>query len=590
MEHSLLDLLAILSLQHAPLSLVAVAMPVLLLALSLWSPSDPPCGLRQDPSAEVEQADEVQLAVEYERLQSQYSNDKGNWAAEEKRLRGAGVPEARRPEHPGFEYQGLFEGLAERGSPDARLWMVQNSAFHGEAKVVRRRVLQRWYLALVQDNADAEFMAEVIEELAGSRRLLGEEFILATLTELCDRTKNSDFIVAALYHRAWLLSERMRTTDEERRAEAMELFAVIVSAYPDSKEAAMAAGVVYSVESKALRLALHAWCEACRVQLADGKGPADWPVNPMHQFQPRMVVLAGAGSGQAQQWTQQFYPAFDQRDRRARDLGTLWLGQEFSKRRSSSERKWMDLKFDILDLACEVSSEADWAFDLVKGLDDEVSFFLPGRYAPILRKVIDTAADSRVREQAQLTLARALAKGAVFAELNEAVSIFRALELDAGVERIGKEAEEYLESLERVMPGALAPKLVGQDGEGLEFDLANYRGKVVVLWFWSFTRQVDSQIAAIQALRERLKDEDFVFLGVNCDLASPISFQRRAVREGITWRNLLQFRPTGHLTHAYGVHHWPTSFIVDAEGVMRGRSIELVAAEELVRSLLSAPK
>ena len=215
---------------------------------------------------------------------------------------------------------------------------------------------------------------------------------------------------------------------------------------------------------------------------------------------------------------------------------------------------------------------------------------MPDRYAPILRKVIEISADTRVREQARLTLARSLSKGKTYSELTEAVLLFRDLELGATVERIGKEAEEHREALERVMPGVLAPKLVGKDAEGLEIDLGHYRGKVVVLWFWSFVRQEEPHYEAIDGLRERLAGEEFAFLGVNCDLRSPKSFRQEAKRNGITWRNALQYRPVGHMTDAYGVHHWPTAFVIDAEGVLRGRSIDLDACEELARALIEAEK
>ena len=308
----------------------------------------------------------------------------------------------------------------------------------------------------------------------------------------------------------------------------------------------------------------------------------------MHQVQPKMAVLAASGSGQAQQWTAQFYPAFDQRDRRSHDLGALWLGQEISNRRSAAEHIWMDLKFDILDLAAEVSGEADWAFDLVKGLEEEVSFFFPDRYAPLLRKVIKVATNDRVREQAQLTLARSLSKGKTFPELIEARSLFKSIEDEGQIERIRKEAEEHRESLERVMPGALTPELIGKDAEGLKIDLQAYKGKVLVLWFWSFTRAEDGQFDAAHTLIKNMKGEDFAFLGVNCDLRSPAAFQRQANKEGISWRNALQYRPKGHMTDAFGVHHWPTAFVIDADGVLRGRSIGLEACEALSRELLEA--
>jgi len=538
------------------------------------------------PALCQEDASSVALDVEYDRLYSRYANALETWAIEEKKMRRNGVPQNRLPKAPGFEYQPGFLDLAKRGSVDARLWMIQNPAFHGETAPERRAVLQHWYRMIVEENADFESMGHVIEELGTSKRRLGEEFILAMLAEIPERSTNAEFIVGALYHRAWILSDGMATKDAERRAEAMEIFSVIVAGYPTSKEAAKSAGVLYAVESNDLRKALHRWCDECRAVLAEGAGPDKWPANPMHQAQPKMAVLAASGSGRAQQWTAQFYPAFDQRDRRSQDLGALWLGQEISNRRSAAEHVWMDLKFDILDLAAEVSGEADWAFDLVKGLDEEVSFFLPDRYGPLLRKVIEISKNDRVREQAQLTLARSLSKGETFPELSQALALFKSLEREGQIERIQKEAEEHREGLERVMPGAVSPELIGKDAEGIKIDLKAYEGKVLVLWFWSFTRAEEGQFEAARTLIENMKHEDFAFLGVNCDLRSPAAFRRQADKEGIGWRNALQYRPTGHMTDAFGVHHWPTALVIGVDGVLRGRSIDLVACEALSRELL----
>ena len=149
---------------------------------------------------------------------------------------------------------------------------------------------------------------------------------------------------------------------------------------------------------------------------------------------------------------------------------------------------------------------------------------------------------------------------------------------------------EELYEIEKLGIGKTAPEIAGEDIAGEQFKLSDYRGKVVVLWFWSFVRQEEPHYEAIDGLRERLAGEEFAFLGVNCDLRSPKSFRQEAKRNGITWRNALQYRPVGHMTDAYGVHHWPTAFVIDAEGVLRGRSIDLKTCEELVRALVEAEK
>ena len=567
-------------------------MPFFNVILSLFACSAPSVtaqegAVAQEAPAQDEER-ELALRVEYDQLNSRYKNDLTSWSIKENRLRKQGVAKEDMPKHPAYEYQPSFADLSERGEPNARFWMISNPAFHGETPQVRREVLQRCYRALITENSEFELMREVIEELATSPRRLGEDFVLGLLAEIPEHCQNSEFVAASIYHQAWLLSNGMSTKDPERKRAAIDLMNVLVAGYPDSEDSAMAAGILFGVESAALRQALHEWCDLCRAQQAEGVDPADWPANPMHQFQLRMTPLGAAGSEQALQWVTQFYPAFDQRDRRSRELGTLWLGQEFSKRRSSAERYWMDLKFDILDLCAETCSGKDWAFDLVKGMHEELPFFLPERYVPVLRKVLEVNSDVRVLEQATLTLARVLAKSEFFHEMDEGLRLLMRLEHVATLERISKEAEEYREALNKVMPGAQAPLLRGKDAEGLEIDLEQYKGKVVLIWYWSFNRQEESHFAELDALIKRMKNEDFVVLGVNCDLRSPRAFQREAKKKGITWRNALQYRPMGHMTEAYSVFHWPTAILLDADGVIRARNIDLAACEKFAKDLLNA--
>ena len=180
-----MGVLGILSRKHAAERLVVSLMSPLNLffAVLLLSPARAEL-LPQDPEPAQDAADAVDLSVEYERLHSRYANDLENWSIEERKLLGQGVPKSQLPKHPGFEYQPSFADLAERGCPDARLWMAQNPAFHGAAGVARRSVLSRWYEALVKENSDDEVMLNVIEELSNSKRRLGEEFVLAAFAEI----------------------------------------------------------------------------------------------------------------------------------------------------------------------------------------------------------------------------------------------------------------------------------------------------------------------------------------------------------------------------------------------------------------------
>ena len=44
----------------------------------------------------------------------------------------------------------------------------------------------------------------------------------------------------------------------------------------------------------------------------------------------------------------------------------------------------------------------------------------------------------------------------------------------------------------------------------------------------------------------------------------------------------------GHMTEAYSVFHWPTAILLDADGVIRARNIDLAACEKFAKDLLNA--
>ncbi len=92
-----------------------------------------------------------------------------------------------------------------------------------------------------------------------------------------------------------------------------------------------------------------------------------------------------------------------------------------------------------------------------------------------------------------------------------------------------------------------------------------------------------------RSLVQKLKDQPFALIGVNSD---PKDVLRKAMEsEHITWRSFWDGGGTsGPIATSWNVRGWPTIFVLDAEGVIRGRDLRDEALEKRVEELLASMK
>jgi peroxiredoxin len=119
--------------------------------------------------------------------------------------------------------------------------------------------------------------------------------------------------------------------------------------------------------------------------------------------------------------------------------------------------------------------------------------------------------------------------------------------------------------------GEPAPALVLRDTEGKAHDLAQYRGKVVVINFWAtWCEPCRQEMPSMQRLRDKLAGRSFAVLAVNVD--EPDVRVRRFLDETrFDLPVVLDVNKT--VTRAWNVRVMPTSFIVDAAGRLRYRVV-----------------
>jgi alkyl hydroperoxide reductase subunit AhpC len=92
-----------------------------------------------------------------------------------------------------------------------------------------------------------------------------------------------------------------------------------------------------------------------------------------------------------------------------------------------------------------------------------------------------------------------------------------------------------------------------------------------------------------KALVERLKTEPFALVGINTD-SDLEQFKQQCKKQGIVWRSSFQGSTGGPLCKAWGIHAFPTIFVLDAKGVVRFVNVREDALDRAVDKLLAEMK
>jgi thiol-disulfide isomerase/thioredoxin len=154
---------------------------------------------------------------------------------------------------------------------------------------------------------------------------------------------------------------------------------------------------------------------------------------------------------------------------------------------------------------------------------------------------------------------------------------------------LGKQADDALFVLRNLSVGKTAPNIEGEDTGGKKLKLSDYRGKVVVVDFWAtWCGPCRAMIPHEKDLVKRLKDQPFVFLGVNAD-GERQTAQKFIEKEEMRWRNFFDGEH-GPITTAYRIQYFPTIYVLDTSGVIRYRDVRGPDMDQAVEELLKEAK
>ncbi|MBV1861612.1 MAG: TlpA family protein disulfide reductase [Nannocystaceae bacterium] len=139
---------------------------------------------------------------------------------------------------------------------------------------------------------------------------------------------------------------------------------------------------------------------------------------------------------------------------------------------------------------------------------------------------------------------------------------------------------------------AVGVEFGGKTSEGKDLSLADYRGKVVLVNIWAtWCKPCVMELPELQKLHHAHGD-DFVVVGVNVDKPRlHPKMHSMIAQHGIDYPVVLD--PDGQAVGTFGVNGYPTSVLIDRNGVVRWRREGIIApgdaeADTAIKAALAA--
>jgi len=147
--------------------------------------------------------------------------------------------------------------------------------------------------------------------------------------------------------------------------------------------------------------------------------------------------------------------------------------------------------------------------------------------------------------------------------------------------------ESYLFMTQNLMVGNVAPNIVGTDFDGVEFELADFQGKVTVLYFTGeWCGPCRSEYPHQREMLETHADEPFAIVAVNSD-DDPAEAKQAKIDNELPYPAWFDGGSTkGPIATRWGVTGWPTVYILDSQGVIRFAGRRHEATQLAVQYLL----
>ncbi len=152
----------------------------------------------------------------------------------------------------------------------------------------------------------------------------------------------------------------------------------------------------------------------------------------------------------------------------------------------------------------------------------------------------------------------------------------------------GEVATNHLYELRNLSIGKVAPNIVGEDLDGIAFELEDYRGKVVMLDFWGhWCPPCRRMYPHEQVIVRQLAGLPFALVGVNSD--RNLKTVKDVVEDDkLPWRNFWNGPQgtDGPIASKWNVQDWPTIYLIDGDGVIRYKGVQGIDLDRGIEDLM----
>jgi thiol-disulfide isomerase/thioredoxin len=147
---------------------------------------------------------------------------------------------------------------------------------------------------------------------------------------------------------------------------------------------------------------------------------------------------------------------------------------------------------------------------------------------------------------------------------------------------LGDLARPRLEALQFFSVGKLAPDLAGDDVQGVQMTLGDFKGKVVLLSFsGDWCGPCNAMMPHEREIVQHFKDRPFVMVSVN-STKSRDDLLKSIKAKAITWRCWWDPRgeSDGPIAARWNVRGWPTVYLLDHRGIIRLKFVGFVGQSD----------
>jgi thiol-disulfide isomerase/thioredoxin len=135
--------------------------------------------------------------------------------------------------------------------------------------------------------------------------------------------------------------------------------------------------------------------------------------------------------------------------------------------------------------------------------------------------------------------------------------------------------------------GLLAPNFDVSNLDGQRVQLADYRGRPVILNFWaSWCGPCIAEMPDLEAVMERFAEEGLVVFALNA--AERFEAAYYFIREIGVSLTAFGLDPTADVIRLYRVHGLPASFFIDRDGVITSLQLGQMTEEQIIAHVLEA--